>query len=152
MTNSTLHDRQKRLTWLILLNVVCLCMESLENESWSLHLIWKHMNTYEVPVYWCTWYIWKCLGFQARSDVRRLSCSGNLWVLRLDNNYEWEWKCLDLPSSDQICSDVTPSYALMQSDRRGLQWICNEFKPLPASTNMVVSLWNSFEDFLEFSQ
>jgi hypothetical protein len=47
----------------------------------------------------------------------------------------------------KIHSDVTPSYAMMRSDRRGLWWICNEFKPLPAYTTMVVSLWFSFADF-----
>jgi hypothetical protein len=46
-----------------------------------------------------------------------------------------------------IHSDVTPSYAMMRSDRRGLWWICNEFKPLPAYTTMVVSSWFSFKDF-----
>ncbi len=35
----------------------------------------------------------------------------------------------------------------MRNDRRGLWWICNEFKPLLAYTKMVVSLWFSFEDF-----
>jgi hypothetical protein len=50
----------------------------------------------------------------------------------------------------KIHSDVTPSYALMWSNRRGQSWICNEFKPLPAYTKMVVSLWFSFEDFSSF--
>ncbi len=136
-----------RSTWLILLNVECLCMGSLENESWSLHLIWKHKNAYEVPVYWCTWYIWQCLGLQPRCDIRQVSCIGNLW--------DWDWTTIMNRNEHvyicmlaiEIHSDVTPSHALMRSDRRGLWWICNEFKPLPAYTKMVVSLCLSFEDF-----
>ncbi len=46
MINPTLHGRQMRSIWLILLNVDCLCMGSLWNESWSLPSIWMHMNTY----------------------------------------------------------------------------------------------------------
>jgi hypothetical protein len=48
--NPTLHDGQMRSIWfiLILMNVAYLCMGSLENESWSFPLIWKHMNTYSM--------------------------------------------------------------------------------------------------------
>jgi hypothetical protein len=142
-----LHDRQMRSTWLILLNVDCLCTGSLENKSWSLHSIWKHMNTYEVPVYWCTWYTWQCLGLQPQCDMRQVSCFGNLW--------DWDWTTImNRNEHALICllaikihSNVTPSCALIRSDRRGLWWIWNEFKPLPAYTKMVVILWFLFEDF-----
>ncbi len=34
----------------------------------------------------------------------------------------------------KVCPNVTPSYVLMRSNRRGPWWICNESKPLPAYT------------------
>ncbi len=77
----------------------------------------------------------------------RISCIGNLWVLRLYNNMEWNWNVSICLLAIEIHSDVTPSYVLMWSNRRELWWICNEFKALPAYTKMVVSLWFSFEDF-----
>ncbi len=46
MINPTLHDRQIRSIWLILLNVDWLCLWSLWNESRSISSIWMHMNTY----------------------------------------------------------------------------------------------------------
>ncbi len=78
-----------------------------------------------------------------------LNCCNHLWVLRLD----WT-TCMKVNRKILIClqaikihSDVTPSYALMRSIKSGLWWICNEFKPLPAYTKMVVSLWFSFWGF-----
>jgi len=78
-----------------------------------------------------------------------LNCCNHLWVLRLElnNMHENEWKILTCLQAIEIHSDVTPSHDMMRSDRQGLWWICNEFKPLPAYTTMVVSLWHSFEDF-----
>jgi hypothetical protein len=103
-----------------------------------------------LPVIWkCIWIPTKCAGLWTHMVC--LNCCNHLWVLRLD----WT-TCMKMNEKILIClqaikihSDVTPSYALtlMRSDRRGLWWICNEFKPLPAYTKMVVSLWFSFEDF-----
>ncbi len=79
-----------------------------------------------------------------------------VWILLIISEYwDWNWTtCMKTNKKILIClqaikihSDVTPSYALMRSNRRGLLWICNEFKPLPAHTKMVVSLWFSFVDF-----
>ena len=115
----------------------------LENKSWRLSAIWKciwnSLSVYEylqnVLVYGCTWYVWI--------------------VVIISEYWDWNWTtCMKMNEKILIClqaikihSNVTPSYALMRSDRRGLWWICNEFKPLPAYTKMVVSLWFSFEDF-----
>ena len=79
-----------------------------------------------------------------------------VWIVVIISEYwDWNWTtCMNTNEKILIClqaikihSDVTPSYALMRSNRRGLWWICNEFKPLPAYTKMVVSLWFFFEDF-----
>ena len=76
-----------------------------------------------------------------------------IWIVVIISEYwDWNWttcmktneKILTWLQAIEIHSDVTPSYAMMRSDRRGLWWICNEFKPLPAYTTMVVSLWFSF--------
>jgi hypothetical protein len=77
-----------------------------------------------------------------------LNCCNHLWVLilELNNCMKTNEKILTCLQAIEIHSDVTPSYAMMRSDRRGLWWICYEFKPLPAYTTMVVSLWFSFKD------
>ena len=113
------------------------------NKSWCLPVIWKcirnSLSVYEylqnVLVYGRIWYI---------------------WIVVIISEY-WDWNCTTCMKTNEkiltclqaikIHSDVTPSYAMMWSDRRELWWICNEFKPLPAYTTMVVSWWFSFEDF-----
>ena len=79
-----------------------------------------------------------------------------IWIVVIISEYwDWNWTtCMNTNEKILIClqaikihSDMTPSYALMRSDRRGLWWICNEFKPLPAYTTIVVSVWFYFEDF-----
>ncbi len=98
--------------------------------SWSLPMIWKLCHGLWL---WCN--MRKCwIGFSGYWDCTTMIWNGNEIVLICSLAIE-------------IHSDATPSYAMMQSDRRGLWWICNEFKPLPAYTTMVVSLWFSFEDF-----
>ncbi len=81
----------------------------------------------------------------------RISCIGNLWVLRLYNDMEWNWNVSIYLLAIEIHSDVTPSYVLMWSNRRGLWWICNEFKPLPAYTKnggkLTVFFWGFFPSF-----
>ena len=115
----------------------------LGNKSWRLPVIlkciWNSLSVYEylqnVLVYGQIWYIWI--------------------VVIISEYWDWNWttcmktneKILTCLQAIEIHSDVTPSYAMMRSDRRGLWWICNEFKPLPAYTTMVVSLWFSFKDF-----
>jgi hypothetical protein len=76
----------------------------------------------------------------------------NVWFKIINQNQDQTWLLSQSLQAIKICSDVTLSYVLMQSDRRGLWWICNEFKPLPAYTNLVVSLWFSFEDFSQVFQ
>ena len=115
----------------------------LGNKSWCLPVIWKciqnSLSVYEylqnVLVYGHIWYIWI--------------------VVIISEYWDWNWTtCMKTNENILTClqaieihSDVTPSYAMIRSDRRGLWWICNEFKPLPAYTTMVVSLWFSFKDF-----
>ncbi len=115
----------------------------LGNKSWRLPVIWKcvwnSLSEYEylqnVLVYGRIWYIWI--------------------VVIISEYWDWNWttwmktneKILTCLQAIGIHSDVTPSYTMMWSERRGLWWICNEFKPLPAYTTMVVSLWFSFKDF-----
>ena len=115
----------------------------LGNKSWRLPVIWKcirnSLSVYEylqnVLVYGRIWYIWI--------------------VVIISEYWDWNWttcmkmneKILSCLQAIEIHSDVTPSYAMMRSDRRGLWWICNESKPLPAYTTMVISLWFSFKDF-----
>ena len=107
----------------------------LGNKSWRLPVIlkciWNSLSVYEylqnVLVYGRTWYI-------------RI-------VVIISEYWDWNWttcmktneKILTCLQAIEIHSDVTPSYAMIRSDRRGLWWICNEFKPLPAYTTMVVS-------------
>jgi hypothetical protein len=63
-----------------------------------------------------------------------LNCCNHLWVLilELNNCMKTNEKILTCLQAIEIHSDATPSYAMMRSDRRGLWWICYEFKPLPA--------------------
>ena len=121
----------------------------LGNKSWRLPVIWKcirnSLSVWMIPtnvlVYGRTWYIW-------------------IVVVIISEYWDWNWTtCMETNEKILIClqaikihSDATSSYALMQSYRRGLWWISNESKPLPAYTTMVVSLWFSFLDFPKFSQ
>jgi hypothetical protein len=120
------------------------CWLSLHGISWEQEL----KSSFDLEAYE---YLWGAsllmLGLQPQCDLRQVSCFGNLW--------DWDWTTImNRNEHVKICllaniihSNVTPSYALMWSDRRGLWWICNEFKPLSAYTKMVVSLCFSFEDF-----
>ena len=121
---------------------------------------------------WTAWNTeWACQ--KEPFEVIHLGVEAFLWfgsyVASYGSEVIWEYVVLDISGwwdsttmiwygneSVSIClltwaivihSDVTPSYAMMRSDRRGLWWICNEFKPLPAYTTMVVSSWFSFKDF-----
>ncbi len=92
-----------------------------------------------VLVYGRTWYVWI--------------------VVIISEYWDWKWttcmkmneKILISLQAIKIHSDVTPSYALMRSDRRELWWICNEFKPLPAYTKnggkLMVFFWGFFPSF-----
>ena len=115
----------------------------LGNKSWRLPVIWKcirnSLSVYEylqnVLVYGRTWYIRIVVIISEHWDCN--------WTTCMETNE----KILICLQAIEIHSDVTPSYAMMRSDRRGLWWICNESKPLPAYTTMVISLWFSFKDF-----
>ncbi len=122
---------------------------------WTQHCSpWKQelMPSCDLGVYMkqliCIWIPTKCTGVYGRIWY--------IWIVVIISEYwDWNWttcmktneKILTCLQAIKIHSDVTPSYAMMRSDTRGLWWICNEFKPLPAYTTMVVSLLFSFEDF-----
>jgi hypothetical protein len=118
----------------------CLPWKQELTPSCDLGSVYKTVYLYEwylqnVLVYGRTWYIWI--------------------VVIISEYWDWNWTtCMETNEKILIClqaieihSDVTSSYALMRSYRRGLWWICNESKPLPAYTTMVISLRFSFKDF-----
>ena len=113
------------------------------NKSWRLPMIWKcirnSLSVYEylqnVLVYGRTWYI------------RIVVIISEYWDYNWTTCMETNEKILICLQAIKIHSDATSSYALMRSYRRGLWWICNESKPLPAYTTMVISLRFSFKDF-----
>jgi len=110
-----------------------------------------------LPVIWeCIWNSFSVYEYEYLQNVLVYGRIWYIWIVVIISEYwDWNWttcmktneKILTCLQAIEIHSDVTPSYAMMRSDRRGLWWICNEFKPLPAYTTMVVSLWFSFKDF-----
>ncbi len=119
------------------------------NKKWILPVIWK-----------CLWWIpMKCAGLWKHMVCQfpRLS-PGVIWTDDLSSkpvfgqkqsnlcelviSKYWGWttrmfrkdKNLICLQAIKVCPNVTPSYAVMRSNRRELWWICNESKPLPAYT------------------
>jgi hypothetical protein len=124
---SMVHLSDQQLTWVwcnVPMNTTLLTLETRVDAFLWFGSAYEYLQT--VLVYGRTWYIWI--------------------VVIISEYWDWKWTTY-MKTNDKILSDVTPSYALMRSNRRGLWWIYNEFKPLPAYTKMVVSLWFSFEDF-----
>jgi hypothetical protein len=133
---SMVHLGDKQLTWVwcnVPMNTALLALET------SIGAFLWFVSVYEYLqnrlVYGRTWYAWIVVIISEYWDWNRTTCM------------KTNEKILICLHAIKIHSDVTPSYALMWSNRRGLWWICNEFKPLPAYTKMVVSLRFSFEDF-----
>jgi hypothetical protein len=133
---SMVHLGDKQLTWVwcnVPMNTALLALETSVDAFLWFGSVYEYLQN--VLVYGRTWYVWI--------------------VVIISEYWDWNWTtCMKTNETILIClqaikihSDVTPLYALMRSTRRGLWWICNEFKPLPAYTKMVVSLWFSFEDF-----
>ena len=133
---SMVHLGDKQLTWVwcnVPMNTALLALETSVDAFLWFGSVYEYLQN--VLVYGRTWYVWI--------------------VVIISEYWDWNWTtCMKTNEKILIClqaikihSNVTPSYALMRSNRRGLWWIFNEFKPLPAYTKMVVSLWFSFEDF-----
>jgi hypothetical protein len=135
------HLGDKQLTWVwcnVPMNTALLALEtSIDAFQWFVR-VYEYLQN--VLVYGRTRYIWI--------------------VVIISEYWDWNWTtCMKTNEKILIClqavkihSDVTPSYALMRSNMRGLWWICNESKPLPAYTKMVVSLWFFLRIFPKFSQ
>ncbi len=88
-----------------------------------------------------TRFLWFGSVYEYLQDMLVYGRTWHVWIVVIISEYwDWNWatfmnineKILICLQAIKIHSDVTPSYALMQSNRRGLWWICNEFKPLPA--------------------
>ena len=95
------------------------------NKSWRLPVIWK-----------C---IWNCLSvYEYLQNVLVYGRIWYIWIVVIISEYwDWNWttcmktneKILTCLQAIEIHSDVTPSLAMMRSNRRGRWWICNECKP-----------------------
>jgi hypothetical protein len=143
------HVGDKQLIWVWCnssMNTALLALETSVDTFLWFGSVYRYL--WNVLVFGSTWYVWKYPGLSPgviwTDDLSSKPVFGqkqsNLFELVISKFWGWtthmfrEDKNLICLQAIKVYPNVTPSYVLMRSNRRGLWWICNESKPLPAYT------------------